>query len=181
MAPYEEARPEVPRNKEPEELSVKRMADLLEEILKVEAPMHRDELCLRIRNLWKKARITKAIEQSVDVGLATLRGRGGLIEEEGFLRLPQTQIRVRNRAQASSEALRKADGIPPAEIREAIRILLTGSHGASREELPSPVAQLLGLSHAGSNLKAVIQRELQSLEQSGRVLEADGRLKWVGS
>ncbi len=181
LAPYEEARPEVPRNKEPEELSVKRMADLLEEILKVEAPMHRDELCLRIRNLWKKARITKAIEQSVDVGLATLRGRGGLIEEEGFLRLPQTQIRVRNRAQASSEALRKADGIPPAEIREAIRILLTGSHGASREELPSPVAQLLGLSHAGSNLKAVIQRELQSLEQSGRVLEADGRLKWVGS
>jgi len=178
---YEEACPEVPRNKEPEEVSTKRMADLLEEILTVEAPMHRDELCLRIRTLWRKARITKAIVESVDKGVATLSVQGRLLEEEGFLRLPQTQIRVRNRAQTSSETLRKADGIPPAEIREAIRTLLTGSHGATRDELPSPVAQLLGLSHAGSNVKEAIHREIEALEGDGRVVDSDGRLRWAKS
>jgi len=143
--------------------------------------MHRDELCLRIRTLWRKARITKAIVESVDKGVATLSVQGRLLEEEGFLRLPQTQIRVRNRAQTSSETLRKADGIPPAEIREAIRTLLTGSHGATRDELPSPVAQLLGLSHAGSNVKEAIHREIEALEGDGRVVDSDGRLRWAKS
>jgi hypothetical protein len=179
--PYEEAHLEVPRSKEREDITPKRMAEILKEILTVEAPMHRDELFLRIRNLWRKARITKAIEESVDAGLATLCGRDGLVEEEGFLRLPKTRIRVRNRAQVSSEELRKADGIPPAEIREAIRILLTGSHGISRDEFSSPVAQMFGLSHAGSVLKIAVQREILSLEKAGRVLEAGDRLKWVES
>ena len=178
--PYEEAHPDVPRNKDLERFPASGMAKVLGEILRVEAPIRREELCLKVRDLWRKPRLSRAIEDAVDEGLQHLRSRDKVAEVEGFLEVHPMRIRVRNREAVSLDELRRIEAIPPAEIREAIRILLESNHGVARDELASPVARMFGFTQAGSVTKAAILGQLETLVAAGAVTETSGLMKWVG-
>jgi hypothetical protein len=93
--------------------------------------------------------------------------------------LPGCNVRVRNRANATSPTLRKPEHLPTVEIHAAVLSLLEANHGAARNEIPTAVARLFGFQATSPQLKRLIDSQVQRLVQRGRIEEMNGTLKAV--
>jgi hypothetical protein len=76
-----------------------------------------------------------------------------------------------------SPTLRKPDHLPPPEIRAAILAILDASHGATRSEIPSAIARLLGFQATSAQLKAVIESQIANLIRAKEIEETNSMLK----
>ena len=63
------------------------------------------------------------------------------------------------------------------EVRAAILALIDSAHGAGRRELPTAVARLLGFKTTTSQFRALVERQIQVLEESGQITETKGLLQ----
>jgi hypothetical protein len=134
-----EARFNVPLATQPHELTVQQMADVLFRIVQVEGPVHEDELTARVRDLWGLGRAGSRIQDSVARGIRALLVSGRCQREDDCLFLPEAPVPVRSREVVRSASLRKADLLPPQELRAAI-----AHYGASPSEIAVAVSRLLG-------------------------------------
>ncbi len=149
---------------------------MVEEVVRVEGPVHPGEVVDRIRTAWglKRAgnRVQGAIEAAIDVVVAA-----GRIERNGtFLSTPGAPIRVRDRSSAGSPTLRRADRLPPAEVAVAIQGVVRTNFGASREQIVQAVSRALGNRATGSATRELITAEMEELLRSGRLIEQTGML-----
>lgn len=177
--PYSEARFEVPSKLDPHELYTKDMAAIVLRIVSHEGPIHEEEIVTRVRMLWSKGRAGSRIHDVVARSIESLLASRTCVREEGCLTMPASTMRVRNRANVMSPTLRKPDHLPPTEIRAAILAILDASHGATRSEIPSAIARLLGFQATSAQLKAVIESQIAKLVRAGKIEEANGMLKVV--
>nr|MBP7200806.1 hypothetical protein [Mesotoga sp.] len=67
---------------------------------------------------------------------------------------------------------RKADHIPPVEVREAIRLCLKDAFSMNREDLKTDVSKLFGFRRVGTTMNELIEKEIKFLIQNGQ-LESD--------
>ncbi len=160
---YEEASPEPILGVEIHEAPVGRLASIVSEVVRVESPVHLDEVIVRIRTAWglqrAGGRIQTAIERAAEV--ATKDGR---IERSGdFLFTPGSTVRVRNRAFVSSASLRRIEMLSPAEIDAAIRQTVTGNLGATAGEVVQGVSRLFGFKATSGQLRDLIMQGVDRL------------------
>jgi very-short-patch-repair endonuclease len=152
------------------------LVGLVEEAVRIEGPVHIDEVIERIRSAWglKRAggRIQQAIEAAVQVAVQT-----GRIEREGsFLAIPHVPIVVRDRSLATSSTLRRADRLPPAEITVAILDIVRANFGASQDQIVQAVSRAMGNKATSSTVREMIEGEVSRLAAAGSLMEQSGML-----
>ncbi len=171
--PYVVAEFTVEPNPEPQSLPMEKRALILERILEVEGPLHRQECARRFAQLFGKTRVGKRIREAVDEALDVLLANGEAVEEGAFLRPkgpPRTLIRDRSDAPPS---IRRPEAIPPSEIDLAVLATVRENIRIGAKELISLALARLGISRATAPFRAVLDQSLSRLVEQGR-LEAQG-------
>jgi very-short-patch-repair endonuclease len=174
---YVEANPKVPNSTPIPETGPTVLAKVVAEVVKIEGPIHRDEIARRITSLWGQqrtgARIAEAVSKAIDAGVLS----GTLQADSDFINHGQQPvILVRDRSEVTSSSLKKPEMIPPAEMRRAILCLVAEQIGLRREELPSMVGRLLGFKTTSAKLKEMIEGVSSSMLESSEVISRDEKL-----
>ncbi|MFM1767572.1 MAG: hypothetical protein RJA22_101 [Verrucomicrobiota bacterium] len=175
--PYREASFRVPSGRDPHELDLREMADLVLRIVRAEGPVHEEEVVVRVRDLWGLGRAGSRVQDAVAAAIQSLRRDGRCQQAEGFLHVPGEPVVVRRRDDVSSPGLRKPELLPPAEIAAAILALIDAHHGATTEELPTAVARVFGFKSTSPLLRAAVEDATATLRAGGVLSESGGMLK----
>jgi len=153
------------------------LSGIVERIVQTEAPIHRSEIARRTTTLWgltrTGGRIVRAVEKAIQYGL-----RKQVLSAEGdFISLPgKDSSPVRNREGVQSNTLKRAEMLPPAEIRLALKTIIELRCGTSRSDAIVEAARLLGFRSTSSQLKSVIDAEVDRLVESEVVVERNEKL-----
>ncbi|MEI8396688.1 MAG: DUF3320 domain-containing protein [Rhodospirillaceae bacterium] len=174
--PYRQATMTVSVQQQPHEVPAGVMARIIHNIVEIEGPIHTGEIIQRVRGLWGLKRAGSRIEAAVRIGLRIAAKDGRWQDEEECWMLPGTVITVRDRSVAESSTLRKPDTLPPQEIREAIRRLITAHYGATLDQLTTGVARLFGFKATSIQLKTVIEAKIEQMRQSGELEDTNGTI-----
>ena len=146
------------------EAPVEQLAELVVEIVKVEGPMHRDEVARRVASGFGYSRTGRRVNEAVDHAIRLATGPKGPLEREGAFVFTEAQAEsppVRDRSEESGGVV-KADYLPPMEILEARRQVLHQSGEMPLEEMVRAVARMMGFRRVGPDLSAVVERVLGS-------------------
>ncbi|WP_145537123.1 DUF3320 domain-containing protein [Yersinia alsatica] len=143
------------------------LADLVEQIVVIESPVHFSEVVTRLRTSWglqrSGARIEAAVEQAVSVACS----KGNIVREESFLSNPSSSPILRNRQSVRSTGIRKPEMIAPQEIASGIRQIIKNNLGATDDELVITVSRMLGFKSTSSTLRKVITDVIEALMLDG--------------
>jgi hypothetical protein len=175
--PYEESRQEVPKGTPIPETSPSILEGIVADVVRVEGPIHKEEIARRVTALWglqrTGPRIAEAVSKAVDAGVLS----GALRAEMDFVTHgQQAVVPVRNRSEVAAANVKKPEMIPPSEVRQAILYLVTEHVGLRREELPLLVGKALGFRAASAKLKDLIDKVLASMLEDGDVVSRDQKL-----
>ena len=174
---YEPARVTVPSDRAIHELHASELATIVARVLDAEGPIHRDEMARRITQLWGLSRTGARIAGAVDDAVRALLNAGRAIAEGPFLSSPtQRVVPVRSREHVDSPTLRKAEYLPRSEIRAALVMVARANQGIARAEWLGETARLLGFKALGSQLRDVLEGQVEGTVASGAVEERDGRV-----
>ena len=131
----------------------------IKKIVQVEAPVSKSLLCKKILFEWGLSRLG----QRLDLYLSTLFGTSRIYrkdyDEWTFFWVNEEQCR--NYSSFRPQSGRDAVDLPPEEIANGIRQILTDSISLPVPDLIKAGAQLFGFSRSGSSIDAVIQRGIQ--------------------
>ena len=172
--PYIEADFTVSGNPEPHLLPREQMVEIVQRIVEIEEPIHRDEVARRVTRVCGYARTGGRILDAVRVALK-LAVRRGLISNEGefFQTSAAKAPTVRDRSGVKSQTLRKPEMLPPAEICEAAIQMIRAHLGISVEEVVTRISRVFGFQSTSAQLRAAIQAQLDQLILDG-LLERTG-------
>lgn len=159
--PYIEADFAVPFTAEPHEIAPRDMAEIVTKVIAVEGPVHEEEIARRIARLFGKERTGSRILDAVIKGLRMARQQQKVANEGKFWSCVETAAQVRNRANASL-TVRRADMLPPAEIKEAIRLAVQHNGLMNGDQLVVAVSRIFGFDRAGQDLRHVIDHVAKS-------------------
>ncbi|WP_158639158.1 DUF3320 domain-containing protein [Elioraea rosea] len=170
--PYVVASPEVPRDTPLAEVPFARLGTVVEEIVRVEGPIHADAVIARAASLWAIEAPSPKERAAVVQALRLSKELAGLVQEGEFWRAEDAQtVSPRDRS-GLPEAWRSPAWIAPAELRSAILATLEASGGAvARQRVIEGAARLLGIGASGYGALAA---QLALLEGEGQVREEAG-------
>ncbi len=179
--PYMVSRVVVPTYNELHTQSVGQIARYVEKIMEVEAPIHIDEIVLRLRDAWgydrAGDRIHALVSKAARYVVAYKRYR---LEEHFYINLDKPIV-PRLRDDSCPPSLRKPDNIPPQEIRSAIIQSVELHFGATEEDIAVVVARLFGFEKTGTQIKTIIAAQIAKLLRGGILIKSEGLIQRVGS
>lgn len=149
---------------EPHEVSTASIANIAEAVIRLEGPVHQDEIARRVASAFGKERTGTRIVDATQKGLNyTARKDSDIISLEGFWMTKEQQASptVRDRSDETGLTL-KGPMIPPVEIRAARDRIIAESGTVDQEDLVKAVAYMLGFKRAGPDLKSSIASALES-------------------
>ena len=177
LPPYEECRPQVPRNRELLSLNKFELGFLTAFVVRAEGPIHAEEVARRIREAFELERTGNRILKATTLGLRTAEQQGQAVLEEGFWSAPErTHPLPRNRRNAAL-SLRRSDRIAPHEYRLAILQVVKAAVGIDRKDLIVETARLLGFDRTGTDLQAAIDEQISVLIKSNRICSDNGHIR----
>ena len=144
-------------------------SELIENIIRIEGPIHKDEIAKRYSSSLGLAKTGSKIKTEVNslilkmIYAGTLNSEG---ENMDWVWIRGQAIAIRNRSEVEYN-LRKPEFLPPCEIRKTIKVFIKECHGATREELEKAVPKQLGISSASQLLKEIISREIDKMLKDG--------------
>ena len=149
------------------------MADWIQRVVKVESPVHLDEVARRIANAAGVRRVGNRIQDKVKTA-ASQAVLSDSVEIKGkFLYwTEQGQVTVRDRS-GLPKASRKIELIAPEEIEAAIKQVVSNALGIERDDLAREACKLFGF----RSVRAVMRR---GVEKGVEGLIEDGQLTWRG-
>ncbi len=161
----------------PQELGLQRLLDILYQIVRIESPIHIEELGRRVCDLWdNKIRLSKKLNYAIKRAVRWGVQLGKIKVEHSFVYDPeQKSIPIRDRSQVQSRSLRKPELIPPQEIRAAILSAIEQHPGMTEEEIIDTVVECFGFQRTPRKLPPYIQEQLEYLLQQSKVLCNKGR------
>ena len=161
----------------PHEVPVSSMATTVGKIIEIEGPIHFDEVVARVRDLWKLGRAGGRIRAAVEDGLRLRISSGALTSEGDWHMQAGVPVSVRDRSSAVSRSLKKAELLPPQEMRAAIMQLVTEAHSVGREEVVVAVARSLGFQSTSHQLRELIMDQIDILLQGSELNDNAGNLE----
>jgi very-short-patch-repair endonuclease len=175
--PYEESRQRVPDQTPIADTSPRVLERIVTAVVRVEGPIHKEEIARRVTSLWglqrTGPRIAEAVAKAVDAGLRS----GALRADSDFVTPSELAVvQVRNRAAVAAANLRKPEMIPPSEVRQAVLHLVNQHVGLRRDELPLLVVKALGFKVTSPKLKDLIDKVLASMLENGDISARDQKL-----
>ena len=180
VVPYVEADFRVDTTHEIHELDVTQLATVVTAVVRIEGPVHQDEVVRRVATLWGLKRAGKRIAGAVEQALTEAVYRNQIVQH-GLFFCPtsQSDVPIRNRENVQSSNLRKPDYLPPAEIRQALAALVRVHLGMTSDEAATEVARLFGFRSTSAQIKQIIQDEVGFLLEQNILEQRNGKL-YVG-
>jgi very-short-patch-repair endonuclease len=173
--PYTEASFRVKSDVAPHEASVAEVADAMYRIIQIEGPIHEEEACRRLASVWGLERAGNRIRDAGLRALASLAANNSCRSDHKFWTVqPPTQITVRDRSEVESSSLKRAEYLPPAEIRTAALQVLSENARVHRDALIVEISRRFGFQRTGEDLRSIIDTTLQTLVGSGATCDGDG-------
>ncbi len=177
VATYELCTPNVSlQGRELHEVPSARLADWIAEIVKVEGPVHKDEVARRIADAAGIRRIGSRIEVAMSTAI-TQAIRARLIERrrEFLWPLGMKIPRVRDRS-GLPNASRKLELVSPEEIAEAIMAVITSAYGIDLIDVPQVSCRLLGFARTSEDMTALVEAVAKELVNDGKLQARDGHV-----
>ncbi|WP_051949384.1 DUF3320 domain-containing protein [Methylosinus sp. PW1] len=152
---------------------------LVEEAVRIEGPVHSDEVVSRIRDAFGLKRAGNRIQQAVEAAIGVAVTTGRIESVVDFLSIPNSPVRVRDRSSATSQMLRRAEMLPPSEIRSAVVDVVRRNFGATTDQVVQSVSRMFGIRSTGANVRDVIQRQIDDALEGGVLTMQAGVLMCV--
>lgn len=169
--PYAPAAVEVPKGTPPEAMPFARLAGIAAAIVRAEAPIHTEAVIARAAALWGLAEPNAKQRAAIAQALRLARELDGLVVEGEFWRAEDSAIVPRDRA-ALPAAWRRADWLPPAEIRAALLAALEAAPGGVEPAaLETAALRLLGM---GEEARPAVAAQRAILVGEGRIALSAG-------
>jgi very-short-patch-repair endonuclease/DNA polymerase III delta prime subunit len=173
IADYEICRElRIPTNEELHLVAAELLAAAVEDVVRVEGPVHFDEVVRRIRTIWGLQRAGNRIREAIERGVQIAVRMQRVTRDGEFLHVPQAPVVVRRR---NGDPPARIEWIADAELAEAMQLVLRSEFATPREELIDAAARRVGIqatsSAVASRLSAVIDGEVRR----GRLM-LDGEL-----
>jgi hypothetical protein len=143
---------------------------LIEQVVKVESPVHIDEVIARLRSAWGLQRAGSRIEAVVEQGAGVALSRA---REGKFLSIAGTVPILRNRGNASSSGLRRLEMIAPREIAAGVIHVVSSNLGATDDEIVVAVSRMLGFKATSAPLRKTIDSVIRDLLDNGNLRRED--------
>lgn len=181
FAPYQEVTLTRPRHVvgELHEAPQGILTQLVEEAVRIEGPVHRDQVITRIREAWglKRAggRIEDAVERSIEIATKMQR----IARHGDFLSVPGREPVPRDRSEVMATALRKADMLPPTEVEVAVSQLVQRSFGATRDQVIQAVSRGFGIRNTSSQVRSALEDVIEKMIVRRQLKEVAGLLTVV--
>ena len=151
------------------------LCSVIEAVVQVESPVHKDEVVRRVRTLWGVGKAGPRIRRALERGVLAAGKRHSIRVRGPFLWwTDQKVIPVRRR------------GIDPPpdisliceeEIAEAAKMVLESQFATAKDELVVATARLLGIGSTRHRVATRIGRVIAKQKEKGKlVLDGDGRL-----
>jgi hypothetical protein len=153
------------------------MAEIIKEIIRIEGPIHVDEVTNRVKALWGYSRAGSRIQAAVNNAVGALASSDQCQWVDGFLFLLGAPVKIRNRENISSADLRRPEMICPMEIREAIFAVIDLGRGAGAREISTAVARLFGFKSTSAQLRYSVENQIHKLSTINKIVEVNGLLK----
>ena len=148
------------------------LAAAVEDVVRVEGPVHVDEVVRRIRTIWGLQRAGNRIREVIERGVQIAVRMQRVARDGEFLHVPQAPVLVRRR---NGDPPARVEWIADAELAEAMQLVLRSEFATPREELIDAAARRVGIqatsSAVASRLSAIIDGEVRR----GRLM-LDGEL-----
>lgn len=175
--PYEVASFQIATTQEIHELPAVELAQVVARIVEVEGPIHQEEIARRVTQLWGLQRTGSRIRDAV-IRAIHMASRSFDLSCDGGFYSPAalTDVPVRDRGEVPCTTLRQPKMLPPAEIRKAISAIVQVNIGVSRDEAVTEAARLFGFKSTSSQLRQVIDGEVQAMSEQGSLEERNGKL-----
>ena len=179
-SPYETASPEIKLGKyELHEAPSRRLADAISEIVRVEGPVHIDEVARRIANAAGANRVGSRIRKTVNKAIAAAVKRKRVKMRGDFLWDPEMETpTVRDRSDLPAQQ-RKIELIAPEEIDQALLSAVKRAFGIGVEDAIVEAAKSLGFARTSAGMGETIRARVRDLLKRG-ALAADGDLLRIG-
>jgi hypothetical protein len=143
------------------------------EVVSVEGPVQEDVVLQRVREAWGRGRAGSRIRDAFEAAIKYLSRRGDVFKaERGFLAESERPLKA-VRVPTDSNARRKVDEVPKAEMRLAVDHLVRDARRVSLDELTREVARLFGWNRRGPDITRALDEAVDFLIQKGRI-EMDG-------
>ncbi|MBL9219669.1 MAG: DUF3320 domain-containing protein [Opitutaceae bacterium] len=145
-------------------------------ILEVEAPIHIDEIVLRLRTAWGYERAGNRIHEVVTKALRLAIAKSPFAVEEGFFVNKSKPATPRRRDENSPVSLRKPENFAPQEIRAAVVVVVERHLGVKKDEIAGAVARLFGFKATSPQIRATFDAQLRKLLKGGILREDASRM-----
>jgi len=153
------------------------LTSLVEEAVRIEGPVHIDEVIDRIRHAWGLKRTGGRIQQAVETAVEVAVKSGRVERSVDFLSIPGIPVRVRDRSTVLASTLRRAEMLPPSEIRTAILDIVRSNFGATRDQVVQAVSRMVGIKSTSAAVRSRIETQIDECVSSGELmLQADSLL-----
>lgn len=147
------------------EISPSLLAKAVTEVVKIEAPVHKNEVIHRIRATWGLHRTGNRIVIAVERGIEVAKQMGQIERRGSFLWLnSQSTINIRRR---TTDPAPKIDLICDEEIIEAVRFILKKQYATDKKELAEKTARLFGFLSLHDQTLTRITKLINELIQNG--------------
>jgi hypothetical protein len=156
MPPYQKAKISIKGSYEPHRVPLPQLSELAHAIVKVEGPIHVEEVARRVASCFGKEKAGARTITIVHKALRFSQSRGTDLISDGsefwFTKSQQDDTPVRDRS-AETGTLTKAPNISLMEIRAALKIARADNAGGADEDLVRIVARLFGFKRAGPDIQ----------------------------
>ena len=164
---YEKADFTVSTFLEPHEIPLRELVKIVQRIVKIEGPVHVDEVARRLATVLGKkrtgARISAAVRQALRDTRASHHGEEHLqFSGDFWFTVAQSKnVPVRDRSGESGPTLQAA-ALPPMEVRSAATMLEKECGQMDRPEMVREIGRLLGFKRIGVDLRRAINSALDA-------------------
>jgi very-short-patch-repair endonuclease len=164
--------------------SAEYLAQLVDAIVSVEAPVHQDIVIERIRDYYGLARAGNVVRDAIGKGISTAVKRalvawlplpGATNRRSAFLTSPKAGV-PHPRGQDAAGITRKIEHISDSEIAEAVRLVIAAMAGGTSEEVVVATARAFGYSRTGGSVEARLAKCVGRMLAEGHLRERMGSL-----
>lgn len=145
----------------------------INEVMETEAPINKSLLCKRILAAWSISRLGQRLDAYINELLQSTSFYVSHHDDLSFYWLNEKQYQEYDLFRTGS---RDAVDLPPEEVANAMKHILTDEVSLPTTDLSRLSAQLLGFARGGSNVDAAMHRGIVKAMEKGYLKEENGRV-----
>jgi hypothetical protein len=158
------------------EVSYDLLVSWIAKVVKVESPIHINEIARRIVAAAGQSRVGSRIKDAIE-SACEYANRKGEIRRRGEFFWTKDMVRpaVRDRSDLPA-ASRKMELVAPEEIAVAIEQIVGNSYGIGRDSIGPEVSRIFGFSRTGDEIRNTIEAMIDHLLSSGALKQSGSHI-----